>query len=55
MVKKTMSEKEYLVYPGGALDYSEAKETRDLLLSIGRKAKVIISNGRWNVKAEASA
>jgi hypothetical protein len=47
--------KEYFVYPGGALDYSEAKETRDLLLSMGRKAKVIIADGRWNVKAEASA
>jgi hypothetical protein len=48
-----MSEKNYLVYPGGALDYSEAKETRDLLLSMGRKAKVIIAEGMWNVEASA--
>lgn len=47
-----MSEKEYLVYLGGALDLSEAKETRDLLLSMGRKAKLVVSGGRWNVKAE---
>ena len=45
----------YLVYPEGALDYSEAKETRDLLLSMGRKAEIIRINGHWNVKVESEA
>ena len=41
----------YIVYPDGALSWSEIKETVDLLEFEGKNPKIVKYKGLWNVEA----